>query len=276
MQSGKQFRNVVIQGALGLALAAGVMLVPAQTFAQKLSTDAPQLSVAIEPQADTATRGDGVDTYKLVVVNRTGGSAEDIVLNVPFQAGYSLSEASLSQNDAWVARSGDGLAQIQVEQMRGIGDRLEATLRFVGPSDAGSNALTSRVSASWNANDEKYSGASNLPGATNVALTATPTAPTRIAFSGGAFATNEPVNFWYTGANGVSIPLVVEDGVLIQKPAKSQFDDGERKLGAALAADAQGSVSVSASIAGLPAGSYTLAARGGWSGVTASAPFTVK
>lgn len=276
MQSGNTFRKVAIQGMLGLALATSVLAAPALTHAQKQSTGASQISLAIEAQADTASRTDGVDTYRLVVINQGGGTVEDIAVSVPFGAGYSLAGASFNQDDAWVAQTGESSATIKVEQLRGIGDTLVGTLRFVGPRDAAGNALASRVSATWDVNGESYTISSNQPGVTSTGLTASRTGQSRLTFSGGAFASNEPVSFWYTTANGVSVPLVVDKGVLIQKPAKSDNDDDEKKYGEFLAANEQGLTSATLSIAGLPAGSYTLAARGNWTGVTASAPFIVQ
>jgi hypothetical protein len=276
MQSGKLLRRATIQGLLGLALAAGVLAAPAATHAQKQGTGPSQISLAVEPQADTASRTDGVDTYKVLIVNRTGGTVEDIALSVPFEAGYSLAGATFNQDDAWVAQVGGSSARIQVEQLRGIGDTLVATLRFTGPRDAAAGALSNRISANWDRNGEQYTIFSNQPGVTSTALTANRTGQSRIAFSGGAFASNEPVTFWYTAANGVSVPLVVDNGVLIQKPAKSDNDDEEKKYGEFLAANDQGATNAVVSIAGLPAGSYTLAARGNWTGVTASAPFIVQ
>lgn len=276
MASGKLFRKITIQGMLGLALAASVLGAPAVTNAQRQGIGPGQLSLALEPQADTASRTDGVDTYRVVVVNRGGGTVEDIVLSVPFEAGYSLAGASFTQNDAWVAQNSGSAATIRIEQMRGIGDTVVGTLRFTGPRDTAANALTSRVSATWDLNGEEYTITSNQPGLMLSALTASRSGPNRIAFNGGAFASNEPVTFWYTNAAGASVPLVVDRGLLTVQPARSQFDEDERKYGEFIAANGQGVTSAVLNIAGLPAGSYTLAARGNWTGVTASAPFVVE
>lgn len=276
MQGGNLFRRVALQGTLGLALAASLLATPALTLAQKQSTGAGQLSLTVEPQADTASRADGVDTYRVVVVNRGGGTVEDIALSVPFEPGYSLTSASFSQDDAWVARNGERAASIRVEQLRGIGDTVVGTLRFTGPRDAAANALTSRVTATWDKDGEQYTISSSQPGINSSALTAARSGPSRITFSGGSFASNEPVSFWYTTASGASVPLVVDRGLLIQKPARSVNDDDEKKYGEFLGASEQGTTNATLSIAGLPAGSYTLAARGNWSGVTASAPFIIE
>lgn len=276
MQRGKRWRHATLGGVLGLALAVGALGGPTAAFAQKQSIGAGQLSLIIEPQADTASRTDGVDTYRVVMTNRTGGSVEDIALSVPFSAGYSLAGTSFNQDDAWVTQPGGSAATISVAELRGIGDTLVATLRFNGPRDAAANAVSSRISASWDKNGEVYTISSNQPGVTSSALSASRSGQSRLSFNGGSFASNEPVSFWYTNANGVSVPLVIDRGLLIQQPARSITDETEKKYGQFIAANEQGLTSGILSLAGLPAGSYTLAARGNWSGVTASTAFVVE
>ena len=275
MKHGTFLRRAATSGALGLALAASLLAGPAPSFAQGI-VGATQLSLTVEAAADTASRADGVDTYKVTMVNQGGANVEYIVVRVPIAAGYSLTGASFTQDDAWVAQNGAGEATLRFDQLRGIGDTVVATLRFSGPRDAASNALTQRVSATWNQNNKDRTITSNVPGVTSFALAASPAGRARITFSGDAFAANEPVNFWYTTANGVSVPLVFKDGLLMQEPAPDRDDPVEPKYGKAVAAGERGALLATLSTANLPAGAYTFAARGAWSGVTASAPFSVE
>lgn len=266
--------RVTTQAALGLALAASLLTVPAPSFAQGLIGPG-QLSLTVEAQADTVSRADGVDTYKVTVINRAGGDVDSIALRVPIAAGYSLAGASFNQDDAWVTKNAAGEATLRVERLRGLGDTMVATLRFTGPSDAASNALTQRVSATWSQDDRQRTIASNQPGVVTFALSSSRNGEA-ITFSGDAFAANEPVSFWYTTSNGVSVPLVFKEGQLVKEPARSRNDDEAPQYGKSMAAGEQGALRATLNIADLPAGSYTFAARGDWSGVTASSPFIVE
>jgi hypothetical protein len=274
MRYSNQIRTVVTSGALGLALAASLLAGPTASFAQGV-VKVKQLSVTVEAQADTASRADGVDTYKVTVVNRGGGDMDQVLVHVPIAAGYSLAGASFNQEDGWVSQIGAGEATLRVERMRGLGDTAVATLRFTGPTDAASNALTQRVSATWSQDDKQRTITSNQPGVATFALTSERNAQA-ITFSGDAFAGNEPVNFWYTTASGESVPLVVKESQLIKEPARIRNDDGTLKYGKSLPAGEQGALRATFNISDLPAGTYTFAARGDWSGVTASAPFVVE
>lgn len=275
MKHGTMLRRAAATGALGLALAASLLAGPAPSFAQGIYEPG-QLSLTVEAGADTASRADGVDTYTVTMINRGGANVDGISVRVPVAAGYTLTGASFTQDDAWVTRNGAGEATLRFEQLRGIGDTVVATLRFSGPRDAASNALSERVSATWNQNNKDRTITSNQPGVTSFALGASPAGRARIAFSGDAFAANEPVNFWYTTADGVSVPLVFKDGLLMRQPAPDRDDPVEPKYGQALAAGERGALKATLSTAGLPTGAYTFAARGAWSGVTASAPFVVE
>lgn len=276
MHTGKRIGRSVAGGLLGVALAAGLLVVPAPASAAEQSGGGSQLSIAVEPLADTASLGDGVDSYRIVVVNRGGGEVKEIDVSVPVSAGYSLAGASFNQSDAWVSALGAGSATVRIEQLRGRDDTLTGTLRFSGPRDAAANALAGRATATWDLDGKAYSIASNLPGASTVALSASAAGASRYSFSGGAFASNEPVTFWVTSSSGASTALVLDDGLLIVAPPADDDDDDEESFAAYLPASAVGGITVSLETAGLPAGSYTLAARGNWTGTLASAAFQVR
>lgn len=271
-------RTLATQGLLGAALAAGLLLVPGPVSAREQISGAGQLSITLAPQADTASRSDGVDTYQVRVVNRGGGEVEDIRLTVPFQSAYRLAGASFTQDDAWVSAVGDGVATITIEQLRGVDDTVVATLSFAGPASAASNALSSSVTARWtDQNDKEQSVSSNPPTQSVVALSASASGNT-VSFTGGAFASYEPVTFWYTAPSGASTPLVLHGAQLVRLPDTNNDDDDDddEALSEFLPASDRGTVSVSFNTSGLPAGTYTLAARGNWSSSVAAATFVVR
>ena len=270
------FRRRAIQGLLAAAVAASA--IGAASPASAASGLSNQLSVTIEPLADTASRDDGVDSYRLVVVNRGGDLAKGITIGLPFAAEYRLAGASFTQSDAWVSRNGAGSAEIRIEEMRGVGDTAVGTLQFASAGAASANAVSSRLTARWSDGEETYSTVSNLP-LGGAALTYSTSGQSdgglRYSISGTAFAANEPVTFWYTNAAGASTALVVDEGVLVRQPGDDDDEDDE-ELAAYLPADDQGALATSFSTSGLPAGSYTLAARGNWSGLVASISFVVR
>jgi hypothetical protein len=266
-------------GALGVALAVGGLFAPGMASAAEQKGGNGQISLALAAGADTASQSDGVDTYTFTVVNRGGGEVKNLQLSVPIAAGYRLAGATFTQSDAWVTANSGAAASITVEQLRGVDDTVVGTLTFVGPGNGTSNALAGAVTASWKDSDSKaYSLSSNLPGHGSVAMSVSAASVGGAAgysFAGAGFASNEPVTFWYTNAAGVSTPLVLDDSLLMVAPADDD-DDDEESYGEYLTASEQGAVSVSFATAGLPAGAYTLAARGNWSGVVASAAFMAR
>jgi hypothetical protein len=269
------FRRRAIQGLLAAAVAASAL--GGAGAASAATSGSTQLSVTIEALDNTASRDDGIDSYRLVVVNRGGDLAKGVTITLPFQPEYRLAGASFTQNDAWVSRNGSGSAEIRIEEMRGVDDTAVGTLQFVSSGAASANALTSRVSARWSDGEDSYSTTSNLPlgGASlNYSSSGQSDGGLRYTFSGSSFAANEPVNFWYTNAAGASTALVVDEGVLVRQPADDDDDDDE-DLAEYVGADDQGALSAGFSTSGLPSGSYTLAARGGWSGLVASISFVV-
>jgi hypothetical protein len=270
--------RVLAAGVLGVTLAVAGVFAPATASARE-QVGHGQISLALAGQADTASRGDGVDTYKFTVINRGGGEVKNLQLSVPIAAGYRLAGASFTQADAWVTANGGSMASITVEQLRGVDDTVVGTLTFVGPADAASNAIAGRITAVWKDGDSKaYSIASNLPGQEAMALNASPVSLSGGApgysFSGAGFASNEPVTFWYSDAAGASTSLVIDGSLLVRAPAGD--DDDEDSYAGYLVVSEQGALSVSLGTTGLPAGTYTLAARGNWSGAVASAAFTVR
>lgn len=258
-------RSLLVVGALALI----TLLSTAPAALARTETNAACLSVGVVAQADVATHGDGVDTYAVTFTNRGGALIKGVTINVPIAAGYWLADASFDRANTWVTALSPGMATIRVEGLRGENDAVVGTLRFSGPADSATSALTERLMASWSYENSHYSTYSNLPiygvQRLDVALM---DAGTQMV-SSDIFAAGEPITFWYTSSAGVSTALVVVDGELALQPAKSDLEEISFRV--AQFADADGAVAIPLRLAGVPAGAYTLVAYGNWSGATATA-----
>jgi hypothetical protein len=234
------------------------------------------VSVVLIPQDDTAAVDDGVDTYRIVVTNQGGGEVKNIAVNIPFTAGYQVASTSFDRSNAWVARLGSESLDLNVVQMRGNGDSVSGTLRFVGGDATNANAVVERATVTWSGDTRSPQNASNLPVSLQEGSVGAATVPGNrpgYSFSATAFASNEPVSLWYTDAAGVSTPLLVLDGVALPEP---QANDEERSYGTALPTNAQGQLQALIDLRGVAPGTYTIAAQGGWSGTTAFATLIVR
>lgn len=262
-------RSFLVAG--GLALATLLSMAPVAMAATP--TNATCLSVAVVPQADVATHGDGVDTYMVTLANRGGALIQGITIDVPITAGYTLTSARFDRENTWVTSLGAGKATIRIEGLRGVDDAVHGTLRFSGPTDSAANALSSRLAAHWRCAKTDYTAYSNAPlyGVQPLSIVG---AGAQRTLSSNIFASGEPVTFWYTSPAGISTALVVEEGKLI---IESQQDDSdETRIRPAQAADASGAVTITLRVVGIPSGTYTLTAYGNWSGATANALLSIE
>jgi hypothetical protein len=276
MRLGTIRRSLLATTAALALIAGGLAAAPASAAAAETA----DVSVALIPQADTASLADGVDTYRVVVTNHGDADVKQITVSVPFAGGYSAEGASFDRGGAWVAQLGAASLDLRVEQMRGNGDSVSGTLRFVSQGAAPSNALIERATVTWSGDSSRARNLSNLPVSAYAGTVATaaalPNGHPAISFSAAAFASGEPVSLWYTAPSGESTALVTEGDVAFPMPAKKFSDTEEPTYGTSLAASSQGELLARIDIANLTPGSYTLAARGGWSGTVASATFTVR
>lgn len=267
MRTRTQLRRNLMQALATCTLGLGLV---GMTGSLAAATDR-VVSVGVEAQSDTLSTTDGVDSYRLVVVNRNGGQTKGITLSLPVQSGYQLVGASFDQRDAWVsARTAEGVV-IRIEQLQGTDASVAGTLRFAGSGPV--NAVTERIDVSWG--DER-SSLSNLPGfgAQTLALSGSAARP---QVQSGIFASGEPVTFWVTNAGGASTPLVVIDGVIGLTPPSGDDDDDDDSVEFSdfISATREGAINLPLSVAGLPGGVHTLAARGNWSGAIAAASLRV-
>jgi hypothetical protein len=269
----RTIRRSLLTGAAALALAAGAL-----GATPVAAADEANLSVVLIPQTDTASTADGVDSYRVLVTNHGDGEVKQVTVSVPFAAGYSIAGASFDRGGSWVARLGAESLDLRIEQMRGNGDTVSGTLRFASQGPAASNALLERATVTWRGDERATPNASNLPVSLQAATFSAAALPEGVqghSFRAAAFASGEPVSLWYTNSAGVSTALVIADGVAI--PAYlAEDDDDDQSYGTSLAANGQGELQALVSLPRLSPGTYTLAARGDWSGTIAAASFTVR
>ena len=235
-----------------------------------ITTEDPYLSVVLIPQADTASLTDRVDTYRMEIKGYGDVDLREVVINVPFTSSYRVANVRFNQGDAWVSRIGDASIDIRLSRVAGASDLFVGTLRFTSPAAAGVNALIARATVNWPNKPQIAPGFSNMPAnslrmplTTRVAL---PSGNQAYSFSAATFAPNEPVSFWYTSVAGASVALTADGSVLVP---------GQTSSAQSITADRYGSLLAHIDTTTLPPGTYTVAARGGWSGVVTSAPFTV-
>ncbi|NTW01014.1 MAG: hypothetical protein HGA19_06830 [Oscillochloris sp.] len=267
------YRRIItrgLQAASGLALAVLISTAPAAHAANENTAKA--VSLSIEAQPDVAVLNDGVDTYKITVANHGSETMKYISVSVPYASGYQLDSAIFSDDSTWVTSKSNGVVTISVDLVAGDGDSIAGTLRFTGVADT--NAVAQRAVVNWSNEGDDYSATSNIPVVTTQELGFTPIADGCI-LSSSIFASNEPVNFWYTTDNGKSQSLAVINGVLKVAPP-----EGEHVKDAVVVpfkeADGAGALTIQMSAAGIPVGTYTLVARGNWSGATATTYISVQ
>lgn len=265
----------MIQRSLFTGLAAFAVAFGSLGALPAAAAEQANVSVVLIPQADTADRNDGVDTYRVVVTNQGAGEVKGVTVTLPFNNDYRLAGASFDRNNAWVSRTGATSIDLRVEQMRGSRDSVSGTLRFVGDATP-TNAVVERATVTWSGDTRSPQNASNLPVLLQEGSVGAATVPGNrpgYSFSATAFASNEPVSLWYTSASGTSTPLLVLDGVALPEP---QADDEDRTYGTALPTNAQGQLQALIDLRGVSPGTYTIAAQGGWSGTTAFATLIVR
>lgn len=272
-------RRSILAGTLALAVVAGG-LGAAPASAATARAEKANVSVALIPQADTASLADGVDTYRVIVTNHGDSDVKKVTVSVPFAAGYSPDGVSFNRGGAWVSQLGGEGLDLRIEQMRGNGDSVSGTLRFASRGAAPSNALLGRATVTWSGDERQTRNISNLPvsshGGTIATAAALPNGDPAYSFRAAAFASGEPVSLWYTSGTGASTALVLEKDVAFPAPPEKDSDDDDKEYGTSLAASSQGELQARINVANLAPGTYTLAARGGWSGTVAYATFIVR
>lgn len=271
--------RLLFAGLATLALLAGMFWVaPVGTVSANELT---RVSVALTPQADTTSLNDGVDTYLVTITSHTPNHAHYAKVRIPFNGEYRLANASFNRDDSWVSVVGEDFVELSVVHLIGKRDYATAMLRFVSVGPTERNALVERASVTWRGDTNMPHNLSNLPVAYQ-AGTISPFATlydgsTVYSFSASPFASGEAVNLWYTSPSGESTRLVLEDGFAIPPPRARDASDDALACSEAVDANAIGAFEVRIKLpANMAPGTYTMVARGGWSGTQASAPFVVR
>lgn len=262
--------RLLVASLATLALLAGT-LTPA--FAASEIAD---ISVALTPQADTASLSDGVDTYRVTITSYTPDHARYVTARIPMTSEYRLASTSFNRDDIWVSAIGEDFVELTVVHLIGNRDYASAMLSFVSQGPAMRNALVERATVTWPGDTNMPHNHSNLPvmqQAATLSLLNTLYDGTKIhSFSANPFASNEPVNLWYTSEAGESRELVFEGDMAISRSEK----DADARLGDARAANSAGEFQARIKLPNMAAGTYTLVACGGWSGTKAVTTFTVR
>lgn len=162
----------------------------------------------------------------------------------------------------WVPRPQGALLELGDEELRW------------SQAEAERNALLERATIIWRGDERATPNVSNLPMSAQAATlipAGLPDGGQGSSFRVAAFASGEPVNLWYTSSSGASTALVFAEGVAIPAFLVDEDDeDDDQTYGAALAANERGELQTLINLPSLSSGTYTLVARGGWSGTTAA------
>ena len=273
-------RRFLLAGTVILALIAAIFgTTPASALAAFV--EEPYLSIVLIPQTDTRSLSDGMDTYRVEVRSHGEIDVRQVTATIPFASGYRFVGASFSRSGTWISRIGENSIDIRIVRVVGDDAKFMATLRFASRDTVMTNAVIDRASVTWPGDMQETPSVSNLPLTLFPATIASTTEALEgeamtYSFRANTFATGEPVSLWYTSDAGVSVALVTEGDLVFPKPPKDPFDDDEKVYGHSMPADLTGELMGRLKITDIAPGTYTLAARGGWSGVTAFATFTVR
>lgn len=271
--STRRMIRLLVASLATLALLAGT-LVPT-VAANELA----EVSVALTPQGDIASLSDGIDTYLVNITSHTSAHARYATARIPFTSEYRLAGTRFNRDDIWVSQVGENFVELTVVHLIGNRDYASAILSFVSQGPATRNALVERATVTWPGDTNMPHNHSNLPvmqQAGTLSLLSTLYDGTAIhSFRASPFASNEPVNLWYTSEAGVSTTLVFDGDIAIIEPRRSE-NSTEPPLSDARAADSAGEFQARVKLPSMAAGTYTLVACGGWSGTKAVTTFTVR
>jgi hypothetical protein len=271
--SPRKMVRLLIASLATMALLAGI-LTPT-VAANELS----EVSVALTPQADTVSLSDGVDTYLVKITSHTSDHARYATARIPFTSEYRLANTSFNRDDIWVSLIGENFVELTVVHLIGNRDYASAMLSFVSQGPATRNALVERATVTWPGDRNMPHNHSNLPvmqqAGTLSQLSTLYDGTVIRSFRASPFASNEPVNLWYTSEAGVSTALVFEGDMAIIEPRRSE-NPAEPPLSDSRAANSAGEFQARVKLPNMAAGTYTLVACGGWSGTKAVTTFTVR
>lgn len=263
-----------------LAVAIGVSglgMVDTASAAKKEELQRAAVSVYVKPSIE----GSQV-RYEVSAVNNGKGPAQNTSITIPYNDDLlDLVSVDIKGSGAWVTDRSDDSLTVKIEKLTSGGDSCTIDVLFESDAELSAGAVIGdRLSYTWNDSEGKSSGQTNLPilnaGQSYFDLSVSPaSAPAKTvrAFSSDAiFAPGELVTFWYNSPDGVAHELEVKGVSLVDADSTKSKDNG----GAFIAADQNGAIYAEFDAKDLPAGSYSLVARGSATGFIATVAFEVE
>lgn len=232
----------------------------------KQASDPAHIIVYQDPDPNTVSQRNGIVTYSIVVKNLGKGSAKETVVTMPFDASEAKAiDATFSRKGPWVSKLITNTLEFRTGPLASNGDTVTATVRLATlPAVANNTSLSERLTYRWADGRSGGNGRSNLPiltagGSDNNQQFYTlnvepPTGPAGSThrFTTGIFAPDEPITFWYNAPDGTVEPLNN------------------------LTANTDGAMNAEFSTKNLKPGTYSMVARGNWTGFTAVGMFQVQ
>lgn len=220
--------------------------------------------------------------YQVVASNNGKGPAQNTSITIPYNDELlDLVDVSIAGGPAWVAERDNDSLTVKIEKLTSGGDSRTINVRFSSDANLSSGeVLGERLSYTWNDSEGSASAQTNLPilnaGKSHFDLNVNPaSAPAKTVRgfrSDAIFAPGELVTFWYNSPDGVAHELEVKGVSLVDAASTKTKDNG----GAFIAADQNGVIYAEFDANSLPAGSYSLVARGSTTGYIATTVFEVE
>lgn len=233
---------------------------PAPSIVTSADPEPARVTVVLRPDGSAPRRG-GSLTMLVVATNRGRGSAEDVLITMPFDsARVRVVDAVFSRPGVWVSSALTSTLELRTGPMADHSDTVTATIRLAVLDTAPEGGdLIGRAALRWADRAGGGEGRSNRvelsvggPARGPVAaLTRTESPEGNPVFGSGIFAPGEPVALWYQQGTG--------QGVAVEQIVA----DDEGRITYTLDAD-------------LAPGAYTMVAYGHWTEFTAAAPFSVR
>lgn len=253
-------------GLATLTLLATLSLVPQSASAATKADGNATVAVTVTPRQ---SNGDTLG-YDITANNVGSGIAYYTNVVIPIDASaLQVVGTSLSGTPSWLATNTSSLIEFRIERLY---SNESATLSVDFHKLSADAAWSSPVQFSWGDAEGNHAGTSNTPQSSfgNAALNVRVSGD-NASFSGSMFAANEPVTIWYNAPSGdvVGVSVAYNNTIL----TGDSDDDLEDNARSSAIADTNGEVWLAWNLNGLPTGSYSLVARGNWTGITAVGSF---
>lgn len=265
-------KRLGIQAAAAFTIAAmaiGVNLGSAHAASKQDGDTHVAVAITAEPS------GQGTVSYDIQANNTGKGVAYYTNVVIPInQAELKVSAATLSGKAAWLPTNTPSEIEFRIERLNpGEQSILRLNLTQLVPGAA----LDQALSFQWSDASGVHSGESNTPQGyqATYSLSVASNGASQI-FSANLFAPDEPVTFWYNTPGGSVVPVqVIRNGTAVSGDYNNDKDKDDSEYAQAYVVAAGGAAQLNFSTAGLAAGTYSMVARGNWSGITAVGVFQV-